>query len=403
MNARFEAGGSLLDHVRRVGVLPPRAAAGVAMQVCDALAVAHRQGVIHRDLKPENVLIEQEVPRTTVPQIRVADFGIAKVFGGVGDRLTRVGAFIGTPQYAAPEQFDGMAPEPATDVYAVGALLYFCVTLRPVAEFMGELDFEEQREHLVRHLPPVVTDVDAPEVLWINETLAAAMTPDPGDRLAIDVLAERLHKIALGNDPGRLVAPAPMPPRSAGAGGETPAARAVGTISSQSKLPAGGRASSPGLSKDRPRPPVTAHTGGSLTFTRTGERGGATTAAKTSAGCAAVLVFSGVALALAAGAWWALTQPVQLTGGDADPARVADWQGIAFELGERGAAAERACATDPYLSIEVIVDGAGHVESARLLNYPYEPARACIERELRRATFPRKGSARVRVAVQMVK
>ena len=66
---RFEAGGSLLDHIRRVGVLPPRAAAGVAMQVCDALAVAHRQGVIHRDLKPENVLLEAEVPRTTVPQI----------------------------------------------------------------------------------------------------------------------------------------------------------------------------------------------------------------------------------------------------------------------------------------------------------------------------------------------
>ena len=201
---RFEAGGSLLDHLRRVGLLSPRVAAGVAMQVCDALAVAHQQGVIHRDLKPENVLLEAVVPRDEVPRIRVADFGIAKVFGGVGDRLTRVGAFIGTPQYAAPEQFEGVAPQPATDVYAVGALLYFCLTAEPVAEFMGELDPEEQREHLLRHLPPRLPSGKGNEPTWLNDTLAAAMTPDPGDRCPIDLLAERLHTIALGKDPGRI-------------------------------------------------------------------------------------------------------------------------------------------------------------------------------------------------------
>lgn len=406
---RFEAGGSLLDHIRRVGLLPPRAAAGVAMQVCDALAVAHRQGVIHRDLKPENVLLEAEVPRTTVPQIRVADFGIAKVFGGVGDRLTRVGAFIGTPQYAAPEQFDGMAPEPATDVYAVGALLYFCITARPVAEFMGELDIEDQREHLVRHLPPVVKDVDAPEVAWINETLAAAMTPDPGDRLAIDVMAERLHKIALGNDPGRLVAPAPMPERTHTDSGGPPSGLAVGTISNHSRRPPTAAelppitAQTSGSSARHPKVAPPARTPAVPAPTRTSERTSSGKAAGTSLGCAAIVLLAGTAVAALAGAVWYLTQPVELTGHETDPTALADWQGIAYTLGERGSAAERACGSEPYLSIEVTVNGAGRVEHARLLNYPHEPTRACIERELQKAAFPRKGRESVRVAIQMVK
>jgi serine/threonine-protein kinase len=437
---RFEAGGSLLDHVRRVGVLPPRAAAGIATQVCDALAVAHRQSVIHRDLKPENVLLEAIVGRTDVPQVRVADFGIAKVFGGVGDRLTRVGAFIGTPQYAAPEQFDGMAPEPATDVYACGALLYFCLTARPVADFMGELDIEDQREHLVRHLPPVVKDVDAPEVPWINETLAAAMTPDPGDRMGIDVMAERLHNIALGKDPGRVVAPAALPSRSAVTVGDGPGALAADTISTHKKgprpavlsgqasahaapLPAvapnatvsgggGGQPAAAPAAADAAPSAVTANTSasrlprkptGGPKNTRTSERSGGRAAATTSVGCAALALLGASVSAMAAAGWWYLNEPLDLTGREPDSAVVADWQGIAYALGERGAAAERTCGTDPYLSIEVTVDGAGQVEKTRLLNYPHEPSRACIDRELRKTRFPRKGKERVRVAVQMVR
>jgi hypothetical protein len=116
-----------------------------------------------------------------------------------------------------------------------------------------------------------------------------------------------------------------------------------------------------------------------------------------------VLALGSSALAALAGAAWYLSQPVDLTGTEQDPTTVADWQGIAYTLGERGAAAERTCGTEPYLSIEVTVDGAGRVEKARLLNYPHEPTRVCIEKELKKATFPRKRSDRVRVAIQMVK
>ncbi|MDP2312000.1 MAG: serine/threonine-protein kinase, partial [Pseudomonadota bacterium] len=201
---RYEEGGSLLDHIRRVGTLPIPVVAGLGRQVCWALDVAHHQGVVHRDLKPENVLLVREVPADQIPEIRVADFGIAKVYGGVGDRLTRVGAFVGTPQYAAPEQFEGLAPEPATDVYAVGALLYFCISARPVADFMAELDPDSQRDHLVRHLPPKLEpEHGSPEMRrWMEETLAVAMAVDPGDRCDISQLEARLASIQDGRDPG---------------------------------------------------------------------------------------------------------------------------------------------------------------------------------------------------------
>ncbi len=203
---RFEAGGSLLDHIRRVGTLSIPVTANLGRQICWALEVAHRQHVVHRDLKPENVLLVKQVSAETIPDLKVADFGIAKVSGGIGDRLTRVGAFIGTPQYAAPEQFEGVTPEPAADIYALGAVMYFCLTARPVAEFMGELDPDDLREQLVRHLPVRLAELNAPGHLrrWMEDTLALAMTPEPADRCDLATLDRRLADIAAERDPGHV-------------------------------------------------------------------------------------------------------------------------------------------------------------------------------------------------------
>jgi serine/threonine-protein kinase len=436
---KFEAGGSLLDHIRRVGVLPPRGAAAVAMQVCDALAVAHRQGVIHRDLKPENVLLEAEVGLTDVPRVRVADFGIAKVFGGVGDRLTRVGAFIGTPQYAAPEQFEGMTPEPATDVYAVGALLYFCLTARPVAEFMAELDPEDQREHLIRHLPPRLPEVVGDERRWLEDSLAVAMAPDPGDRCGIDVLAERLHSVALGKDPGPISLPggAPLPQRtltlppealaptntiSRGGAANAPlagqlSALALPTPATTGPAAGGEPATHPSGSTPATPPVPVAPPPRTATSTTTGGRRSAipgptptiertvtSSAAKTSFGCLAIGLLGAGALALAGAAWWTLQDtPVALTGTETDPVAKADWQGIAYALGEAGPKAEKACDSPPYLAIEVVVQPDGTISRADLLNYAYEPTRRCIEEHLQAEKLPRKGTNLVRVAVSMVR
>ena len=432
---RFEAGGSLLDHIRRVGILSPGATAGIGVQVCDALAVAHRQGVIHRDLKPENVLLEAEAEAGEVPRIRVADFGIAKVFGGVGDRLTRVGAFIGTPQYAAPEQFDGTAPEPATDVYAVGALLYFCLTARPVADFMAELDMEDQREHLVRHLPPRLPELAEPEKRWLQDTLAAAMAVDPGDRCAIDVLAERLHAIAGGVDPGPIavgggatydaargavvsstgeVRPtvsttgkhATLKPGRAGTTGAGTSGSSGGSLSSEG-LPVSARPLEAHRSMPTSVPSIDAPASPGLPLSPvpTIERMASNPAARTAGvGCVAggSLLAGATVLALLVG-WflWQRDDARPLSGSEASAVDRAEWQGIAYQLGVEGVRAERACRAPPYLAIEVTVDPTGGVSRTRLLNYPHAPTETCIGERLSLVKFPRASTGSVRVAVTM--
>jgi formylglycine-generating enzyme required for sulfatase activity len=121
----FCPGGSL-DRKLAGTPLPPEEAARLAEALARAVDVAHRKGVIHRDLKPANVLLgEGGVPKVT-------DFGLAKFLDDDSGR-TRPGQVMGTPSYMAPEQAEGRTNEigPATDVYALGAILYELLTGRP--------------------------------------------------------------------------------------------------------------------------------------------------------------------------------------------------------------------------------------------------------------------------------
>jgi eukaryotic-like serine/threonine-protein kinase len=150
----FESGGTLQQHVLRHGKLPPRAACGVLWQVLKALSMAHASSVVHRDLKPANVLLAQPTDQDVTPWVRVADFGIAKVSAPIGAGLTQAGTFIGTPEYAAPEQLEGLPPVPATDLFAAGGLLYFMLTGAPPIRLNMRGDPLAVYEILLEQLPP---------------------------------------------------------------------------------------------------------------------------------------------------------------------------------------------------------------------------------------------------------
>jgi serine/threonine-protein kinase len=137
-------GGTLAAHLAGTP-LPPRQAADLVQTLTRAMHVAHQHGIIHRDLKPANVLLvsggvvsgkwsqstTHHSPLTT-HQLKITDFGLAKKLDAT-EAQTASGAIVGTPSYMAPEQAGGQRHQigPATDVYALGAILYECLTGRP--------------------------------------------------------------------------------------------------------------------------------------------------------------------------------------------------------------------------------------------------------------------------------
>ena len=110
-------GGTLRSRVAGAGCTAPYAVA-VSLACLSGLSAAHRRGILHRDVKPENMLFAAS------GVLKVTDFGIAKVIGGPGTVLTRVGDVVGTPAYIAPEQVRGGKLSPATDGYALATMLY---------------------------------------------------------------------------------------------------------------------------------------------------------------------------------------------------------------------------------------------------------------------------------------
>ena len=119
--------GRSLAEVARDKPLTPAAAAGYMAIIARAIAYAHERGVLHRDLKPSNILIDGS------DQPRITDFGLAKRLTGSTTSLTLSGEALGSPNFMPPEQAAGRHKEigPASDVYGLGAILYYLVTSRP--------------------------------------------------------------------------------------------------------------------------------------------------------------------------------------------------------------------------------------------------------------------------------
>lgn len=117
---------SLEQVIDEEGPLPPRLVAEIGVDLLGALRAAHAQGITHRDVKPGNVLITEN------GRVVLTDFGIAKAEGD--SRLTRTGMVIGSPGYTAPERARGEYTGPESDIWSLGATLYFAVEGRPAYE-----------------------------------------------------------------------------------------------------------------------------------------------------------------------------------------------------------------------------------------------------------------------------
>jgi len=122
----YVSGEDLKSIIRMTGPMSPGKTVGVARQVSEGMAEAHRLGVVHRDLKPQNIMIDRE------GNVRIMDFGIARSAKVKG--MTGAGVVVGTPEYMAPEQFEGEEADARSDIYALGVVLYEMTT--------GRLPFE---------------------------------------------------------------------------------------------------------------------------------------------------------------------------------------------------------------------------------------------------------------------
>jgi len=146
----------LEDHTPQL--LPPEEALRTTMQLCDALAFCHEHGVFHRDIKPENVMIEED------GNVKIIDFGIALLEGARRVTWRGLSGTVGTPDYMSPEQLKGERGTAASDIYAVGVMLY--EMLCGHTPFEGENVFAVMNQHISQ---------DPPSLLDYNPTIQPAL------------------------------------------------------------------------------------------------------------------------------------------------------------------------------------------------------------------------------------
>jgi serine/threonine-protein kinase len=177
----FIEGEPLTDLLHRDGVLSIQRAARIFFQTADALQAAHDLGIVHRDLKPDNIMVSRG--RDMGDVVKVVDFGIAKAVGGddAGQKVTKTGLVVGTPEFMSPEQLAGDAVDGRSDLYALALVFFRMVT--------GRLPFEAEtvQETMIKRLTDEPTKLATvrPDLSFppgLQAVLDTALTRSPVDR-----------------------------------------------------------------------------------------------------------------------------------------------------------------------------------------------------------------------------
>ncbi len=186
LTMEYVEGITVRDLIDSRGQLGVSASLAIGVQLADALAVAHEQGVVHRDIKPQNLLLDAD------GVLKVMDFGVARLTQ-VGSMLTEAGLVIGTPAYMSPEQLLGEPVDGRSDLYAAGVVLYECLTgglpfeaASPVS-LIAKLLHEEPRS-------PVSVNGDVPPAL--SGLIVQLLAKKPEQRLSSSAeLAKRMREL----------------------------------------------------------------------------------------------------------------------------------------------------------------------------------------------------------------
>ncbi|WP_433549731.1 serine/threonine-protein kinase [Micromonospora zamorensis] len=211
----FVAGEPLSKRIETAGRLDVAETMSIVAQAAAALNAAHRGGIVHRDVKPSNLLVQED------GTVVLVDFGVARSTDITS--ITSTNAVPGTALYMAPEQAAGRPVSGATDIYALGAVTYCCLTGSP--PFTGDNPLQVAVRHLDDEPPELPHDI--PEA--VRALVSRALAKDPLDRFSSGAaMAEAARTAVTGGEPPTAMA-TPVPLRDAGLGTRTdvPAGAAV--------------------------------------------------------------------------------------------------------------------------------------------------------------------------------
>src|SRR5262245_11312228 len=184
-------GETLETRVCRDGPLDAKLVVEIAIQVARALMPAATQGLVHRDLKPSNIMLRPDNAASPDVEVKIIDFGLAKALADAGGEMDIThGEFVGTPNFASPEQFENGALDVRSDIYSLGATLWFALTGK--TPFAGRNIEEIRRAQRLAALP--TEQLKAAHVPpFLRSLLKSMLALEPAGRPGIHDLAARLR------------------------------------------------------------------------------------------------------------------------------------------------------------------------------------------------------------------